>query len=90
MKQTVFRTITDGVISKKRASLASHALVALLLAPKLLRPGKLQVTIVGILPNKRSQLARYCLAWGICSVYGLATVVQVTIEVFYRLRPGPP
>ena len=55
-----------------------------------LGPGKLLVTIVGILPNKRSQLARYCLVWGICQVYNPATVGQVTIKVFYRLRPGPP
>ena len=53
------------------------------------RPGKSQVTIVGIHPNKRSQLAHCFLVWGIRSVYGLATVVQVTIKVFYRLRPGP-
>ena len=89
MKQIVFKTVTGGVISRKRASMASHALVALLLAPKLLRPGRLQVTTVGILPNKRSQLARYCLVWGIRPVYGLATIDQVTVKVFYQLRPGP-
>ena len=55
-----------------------------------LRPGKSQVTTVGILPNKCSQLARYCLVWGIHPVYGPATVGQVTIKVFYRLRPDPP
>ena len=54
------------------------------------RPGKSQLTTVGILPNKRSQLARYCLVWGIRPVYGPATIGQVTIKVFYRLRPGPP
>ena len=46
----------------------------------MLRPGKSQVTIVGILPNKHSQLARYCLVWGIHLVYGSATVGQVTIK----------
>ena len=56
----------------------------------LLGPGKSQVTKVGIIPNKHSQLARYCLVWGIRPVYGLATVGQVTIKVFYRLRPCPP
>ena len=89
MKQTTFKTVTSGVILRKQASSSSHALVALLLAPKLLKPEKLQVTIVGILPNKRSQLYRYCLVWGIRSVYGPATVGQVTIKVFYRLRPDP-
>ena len=54
--------------------------MALLLAPKILRHGKSQVTIVGILPNKRSQLAHYFLVWGICLVYGLATVGQVTVK----------
>ena len=48
----------------------------------MLGPGKLQVTIVRILPNKRSQLSRYCLVWGIRSVYGLTTVGQVTIKLF--------
>ena len=90
MKQTIFRTVIGGVISRKRASLAIHALVALLLVPKLLRPGKSQVTKAGILPNKRSQLARYCLVWGIHLVYSLDTAGQVTIKVFYQLWSGPP
>ena len=34
VKQTAFRTVTDGVISRKWVSSASHALEALLLAPK--------------------------------------------------------
>ena len=46
---------------------------------RVLRPGKSQVTTVGILSNKRSQLARYCLIWGIRLVYDPATVGQVTI-----------
>ena len=83
MKQTVFRTVTSGVISRKRDSSANHALAAFLLAPKLLRPRKSQVTIVGILPNKRSQLARYCLVWGIHPVYGLATVGQVMVKAYF-------
>ena len=82
MRQTSFRTITGGVISGKRVSLASHAPVALV-APKLLRLGKSQVTIVGILPNKRSHLARYCLVWGIRLVYCPATVGQVTIKAYF-------
>ena len=56
----------------------------------LLGPGKSQVTTIGILPNKRSQLARYCLVWGIHLIYGPDTLGQVTIKVFYQLRPGPP
>ena len=79
LRETGFRTVIGGVISRKRISSARHALATLLLAPKLLRPGKSQVTIVGILPNKRSQLARYCLVWGIHLVYGPTTVSQVTI-----------
>ena len=71
--------ITSGKVSSKRLSSDNHALVALLLAPKLLRPGKSQLTIVGILPNKRSQLARYYLVWGIRPVYGLTTIGQVTV-----------
>ena len=55
-----------------------------------MEPGKSQVTIVGILPNKRSQLPHYYLVWGIHLIYGLATIGQVTIKVFYRLRSGPP
>ena len=90
MRKIGFRTVTSGVILRKRASSSSHALVALLLAPKLLGPGKLQLTTVGILPNKRSQLACYCLVWGICLVYSLATIGQVTIKFFYQLRPGQP
>ena len=49
----------------------------------LLRPGKSQLTTVGILPNKRYQLSRYCLGWGIHQVYGPTTVGQVTIKMFY-------
>ena len=49
----------------------------------LLRPGKSQVTTVGILPNKHSQLARYCLVWGIRPVYGPATVGQVTVKAYF-------
>ena len=45
----------------------------------MLRPRKSQVTTVEILPNKRSQLACYCLIWGICPVYGPTTVGQVTV-----------
>ena len=55
----------------------------------MLRPGKSQVTIVGILPNKCSHLACYCLVWGIRLVYSPATVGQVMIKVFYWLRPDP-
>ena len=55
----------------------------------LLEPGKSQVTTVGILPNKRSQLAHYCLVWGIRLVYSPNTISQVTIKVLYWLRPGP-
>ena len=50
---------------------------------EVLWPGKSQVTIVGILPNKRSQLARYCLVWGICLVYGPATIGQVTVKTYF-------
>ena len=57
--------------------------MALLLVPKLLRPGKSQVTIVGILPNKCSQLARYYLVWGIRLVYGSTTVGQVTVKAYF-------
>ena len=53
-------------------------------------PGKSQVTTIGILPNKRSQLAFYCLVWGIRLVYGPATTGQVEIKVIYRLQLGPP
>ena len=83
MKQTIFRIVTSGVILRKRASSASRALLALLLAPKLLVPGKYQVTIVGILPNKCSQLARYCLVWGSHLVYGPAIVGQVTVKDYF-------
>ena len=44
----------------------------------------------GILPRQRSQLARDYLVWGICPVYGPATVGQVTIKMFDWLRPSPP
>ena len=83
MKQTIFRTVTGGVISRNRASSSNHALVTLLLVPKLLRPEKSKVTTIGILPNKRSQLAHYCLVWGIRLVYDTATVGEITIKVFY-------
>ena len=89
MKQTIFRTVIGGVILRNRASSASHAPVAFLLEQKMLRPGKSQVTTVGILPNIRSQLDHYCLVWGIHPVYGPATVGQVTIKMFYQLRPSP-
>ena len=49
----------------------------------LLGPGKSQVTTGGILPNKRSQLARYCLVWGIHPVYGPATVGQVMVKAYF-------
>ena len=49
----------------------------------LLRLGKSQVTTVGILPNKCSQLAHYCLVWGICSVYGPATIGQVMVKTYF-------
>ena len=50
---------------------------------QLSRPGKSQVTTVGILPNKHSQLARYCLVWGIHLVYGSATVGQVMVKACF-------
>ena len=43
----------------------------------------MQVTIVEILPNKHSQLARYCLVWEIRPVYGPATVGQVTVKDYF-------
>ena len=46
MELTAFRTVTGGVFSRKRISLASHALAALFLVPKLLRPGKSQAATV--------------------------------------------
>ena len=46
-------------------------------------PGKSQVTIVGILPNKCSQLARYCLVWGMHPVYVPTTVGQVTVKAYF-------
>ena len=49
----------------------------------LLRPRKSQVTTVGILPNKHSQLARYCLIWGIRLVHGPATVGKVTVKACF-------
>ena len=48
-----------------------------------LRPGQSQETTVGILPNKRSQLARYCLVWGIRLVFGPATVGQVAVKAYF-------
>ena len=48
-----------------------------------LRLGKSQVTIVGILPNICSQLACYCLVWGIRLVYGPTTVGQVTVKTYF-------
>ena len=36
------------------------------------------MTTAGIIRSKRSQLARYCLVWGIRPVCGPATVGQVT------------
>ena len=50
---------------------------------QVLRLEKSQVTTVGIIPNKRSQLARYCLVWGIRPVYGPTTVGQVTIKAYF-------
>ena len=52
-------------------------------AGSMLRPGKYQVPTVGILPNKHSQIARYCLVWGIRPVYGPATVGQVTVKACF-------
>ena len=49
----------------------------------MLRHGKSQETTVGILPNKRSQLSRYCLVWKIRPVYGPATVGQVTVKAYF-------
>ena len=46
-------------------------------------PGKLQVTTVGILPNKCSQLDRYCLVWGIHPVCSPTTVGQVTVKACF-------
>ena len=59
---------------------------SLYLAWDLLRPRKSQVTIVGFLPNKSSQLARYCLVWVIRPVYGSATVGQVTVKDYFTGR----
>ena len=63
--------------------MSKHEVAARVLEPFeyciiLLGPGKSQVKTVGILPNKNSQLARYCLVWGIRPVYGPSTVGQVT------------
>ena len=55
----------------------------LILGVMVLRPGKSQVTTVGILPNKRSQLACHCLVWGICPVYGSTTVGRVTVKAYF-------
>ena len=53
------------------------------------RRGRCKLLSVGILPNKRSQLARYCLVWGIRPVYGLAAVGQVTVkDYFTSCGPG--
>ena len=49
-----FINITDEKISRKWTFSASHALEALLLAPKLLMLGKSQGPTVGILPNNHS------------------------------------
>ena len=46
MNPTTFRTVTGGIISGKRVSSADHALEALLLAPKLLRPRNSQAKIM--------------------------------------------
>ena len=40
-KQTAFRTITGGIISRKWVSLTSHALAALLLGPKIVEAWKI-------------------------------------------------
>ena len=45
-RSTTFRTVTNGIISGKWVSSAIHALAALLLAPKLLRPGNSQAATV--------------------------------------------
>ena len=42
-KQSAFRTVTDGIISRKWVSSASHALVALLLAPETVEAWKFAV-----------------------------------------------
>ena len=89
MRDTGLRTVTGGEFSRKRISSANHALVALLLAPKLLSPGKYHVTTVGILPNKRSQLARYCLVWGIHLVYGPTTIGQVMVKSYFTGPTSP-
>ena len=56
----------------------------------MLMPRKSQVTTIGILPNKRSQSAHYCLVWGIRPVCGPATVGEVTVKMLYLLLPSPP
>ena len=43
----------------------------------------MQVTTVGILPNKCSQLARYCLVWGILPYCGLDTIGQVMVKACF-------
>ena len=48
-----------------------------------LRPGKSQVTIVGILPNKCSQLAQNCLIWGTRPVCSPATVGRVMVKACF-------
>ena len=67
-----------------------YAATTKMMVVEVLRPGKSQVKIVGIIPNKRSQLAHYFLVWGVHPVYGPATIGQVTIKVFYRLWLSPP
>ena len=92
IRKTAFKTITGGVISRKWISLASHALVALLLAPE--KFWSLEIhrqQQQRILPSQRFQLARDCLVWGIRLVCGSAIVGQVTkTKGFYQLWPGPP
>ena len=52
----------------------------------LLRPRKSHETTVGILPNKRSQLAHYCLVWGVHLVCNLATIGQATVKACFTSR----
>ena len=81
--KTSFIIITDNFFLRKWISSPSHVLEALLLAPKLLRLGKSQGKTVGILPNKRSQLGRYCLVSGIRPVCGLTTVGQMKVKACF-------
>ena len=64
LRKTSFIIITDEKILRKWISSTNHAVEALLLAPKLLMPRKSQVLIVGILPNKCSQLDRLSFGMG--------------------------